>query len=286
FELSADFHDKAGRFSYSAGFNISSYKNRVVSLGGTKPYVDSASGSGRIGGYSRTVEDEPIGFFYGFKTDGIFQTPKEVRNHVNEAGEQYQPNAKMGDFRFTDTNGDGVLDGDDKVKLGSPHPDFVYGFNLAVGYAGVDLSAIFNGTYGNRIFNAFKYYTHQPLGFANVLSGVVDNTWTVGSGINDQPRMTIEDANDNFRISDFYVEDASYVRLKNLQLGYTLPKRISGKISIEALRIYVSAQNLFTITKYSGLDPEVATGYDRSNGIDIGVYPQTRVFQVGMNLKF
>jgi hypothetical protein len=205
---------------------------------------------------------------------------------VNEAGEQYQPNAKMGDFRYVDADGNGILDDNDKVKLGSPHPDFVYGINLSAGYAGFDVSAIFNGTYGNQIFNAFKYYTHQPLGFANVLSGVVDKAWAVGSGINDQPRMTIEDTNDNFRISDFYVEDASYLRLKNLQLGYTLPKRISTKISIDVLRIYVSAQNLFTITKYSGLDPEVATGYDRSNGVDIGVYPQTRVFQVGINLKF
>ncbi|MDR3260646.1 MAG: TonB-dependent receptor [Tannerella sp.] len=285
-ELSADFRDKAGQFTYTAGFNISAYRNKVISLGGTKPYVDSASGSGRIGGYSRTIENEPIGFFYGFETAGIFQTPNEVRNYVNENGVQYQPNAKMGDFRFVDTDGNGVLDDNDKVNLGSPHPDCVFGFNFSVAYAGFDVSAIFNGTYGNEIFNAFKYYTHRPVGFANVLSGVVDKAWTVGSGINDQPRMTIEDTNDNFRISDFYVEDASYLRLKNLQLGYTLPKRISEKVSIEILKIYVSAQNLFTVTNYSGLDPEVATGNDRSNGIDIGVYPQTRIFQIGLNLTF
>jgi hypothetical protein len=255
-------------------------------MGGTKPYVDSADGSGRIGGYSRTMEGEPIGFFYGYKADGIFQTPEDVMNYVDTNGNMIQPNAKMGDFKFVDIDNNGVLDDNDKVKLGKPHPDIIFGFNLSAAYRGFDISAIFNGVYGNELFNAFKYYTHQPLGFANVAASAAYNAWTIGSGINDQPRMTIEDTSDNFRISDFYVEDGSYLRLKNLQIGYTLPQQVTQKLKLSTLRFYVSAQNLFTVTNYSGLDPEVATNYDRANGVDIGAYPQTRIFQFGLNLKF
>lgn len=285
-EVSAQWRDYDHKVKYSFGFNLSGYQNKVVSMGGTKPYVDSADGSSRIFGYCRTEEGQPIGFFYGYKTDGIFQTPREVNAYVNDEGELIQPNAHMGDFKFVDMDGDGDLDDDDKVNLGSPHPDFYFGINLSVAYAGFDLQATFNGTVGNEIFNAFKYYTHQPLGFANVQSGVVSQAWTVGCGGNSQPRMTLDDSNDNFRISDFYVEDGSYLRLKNLQIGYTFPAAWMNKIRMKTLRIYVAAQNLFTITSYSGLDPEIATGVDRSNGVDIGVYPQTRVFQLGLNIKF
>lgn len=285
-ELSLSWRDWNHKVKWSAGFNVSGYKNKVVSMGGTKPYVDSASGSSRISGYCKTNEGEPIGYFYGYVTDGIFQTPREVDAYVNADGELLQPNAHMGDFRFKDMNGDGKIDDNDKVKLGSPHPDCTIGMNFSISYAGVDLSGNLYASIGNEIFNAFKYYSCQPLGFANVLSGVVDKAWTVGSGENSQPRMTLDDRNDNFRISDFYVEDGSYLRLKDITLGYTFPEKLTSRIKISNLRLYVSARNLFTVTRYSGLDPEVATGTDRANGVDMGVYPQTRVFQFGLNLKF
>ena len=286
FEFAVDWKDDYRGFRYSAGFNISHYRNRVVEMGGTKPYVDSYSGISGVSGYCRTQENMPIGYFYGYKTDGIFQSPRQVAAYVNKDGELLQPNALMGDFRFVDANGDGKIDDNDKVMIGSPHPDFYYGFYFSVAYFGFDLQASFYGTYGNEIFNVFKYYTHRPVGFANVASGVVDKCWTVGSGIEDQPRITLEDRNNNYRPSDYYVEDGSYLRLKNLQIGYTVPAKCLEKARIKNIRVYLSGQNLFTITKYSGLDPEIGTGSDRVAGVDAGNYPQTRVYQVGLNFTF
>lgn len=285
-EMSIDWRDDIKDFSYSVGFNVSGYKNKVISLGGTKPYVDSYGDISALSGYCRTQEGMPIGYFYGFKTDGIFQTPREVANYVSENGSQLQPSAMMGDFRFVNTKQDEVINDEDKIYLGSPHPDVYLGLNLSLSYKNIDLQAAFYGTIGNEIFNAFKYYTSRPVGFANVESGAVAKCWTVGSNIDDQPRLTLEDGNNNYRISDYYVEDGSYLRLKNLQLGYSIPERLLKHVGMSNCRLYLASQNLFTLTRYSGLDPEIANGSARSNGVDVGNYPQTRVFQFGFNVSF
>ncbi len=284
-ELQIDYADAFRDFSWGVNFNLSSYKNKVIDLGGALPYVDSIGDVG-VSGFCRTVENMPIGYFYGYVTDGIFQTPAEVAAYVNKEGDLYQPKAEPGDFRFKDVNNDGTIDDEDKTMIGSPHPDLMMGLNLNFAWKNFDLSASFSGVFGNEIFNAFKAITYQPIGYRNLCKKAIERAWTAGSGINDVPRLTNSQNNDNYRVSDFYVEDGSYFRLKNLQIGYSLARKHCEKIRLQGLRIYVSAYNLFTATSYSGLDPDVSSTNDRTNGVDIGNYPSMRTIQLGINLKF
>ncbi len=284
-ELQIDYADAIRDFSWGASFNISSYRNKVIDLGGALPYVDTIGDVG-VSGFCRTVENMPIGYFYGYVTDGIFQTPAEVASYVNDKGELYQPKAEPGDFRFRDVNNDGTIDDNDKTMIGSPHPDLMLGLNLNFSYRNFDLEASFSGVIGNDIFNAFKAITYQPVGYRNICKDAIYSAWTAGSGINDVPRITSSQNNDNYRVSNFYVEDGSYFRLKNLQIGYSLARRHCEKIRLKGLRIYLSAYNLFTVTSYSGLDPDISSTNDRTNGVDVGNYPQMKTVQLGVNLKF
>lgn len=285
FELSLDWKDTVGKFSYSVGGNLTLNRNKVISLGGALPYVDSGGGNYTVTGYCRTVENMPIGYFYGYRTAGIFQTPAEVAEYTNADGELLQPYANPGDFRFVDVNSDGVIDDYDKTFLGSPHPDFYYGINFSCSYMGVSLNLILNGVQGNEIFNAFKEWCYKPVGYQNLLAGTLEKSWTSGSGINDFPALKSVDKNDNYRASDFYVEDGSFLRVKTIELGYTFPRKWCEKIRCTP-RLYVALNNFFTITKYSGLDPELASGWDRATGVDIGNYPQCKSVQMGINIKF
>ena len=285
FEFAIDWRDRVGKFDYSVGFNFTTNKNKVVSLGGALPYVDSGGGNYTVTGYCRTVENMPIGYFYGYRTDGIFQTPAEVASYTNKDGELLQPYADPGDFRFVDTNKDGVIDDYDKTFIGSPHPDFYYGINLSCSYYGVSLNVILNGVQGNEIFNAFKEYCYKPVGYQNLLAGTLEKSWSPGSGINDYPILKNIDKNDNYRASDFYIEDGSFLKVKSIELGYTFPRKWCEKIHFTP-RIWVALNNILTITKYSGLDPELASGWDRATGVDIGNYPQCKSIQMGINIKF
>lgn len=286
FEFQASYKNNYENFNYGVGANISFYKNNVISLGGSMPYVDSAGGEFNVTGYSRTEENMPIGYFYGYVTDGIFQSPDEVNSYVNKDGELLQAKAQYGDMRFVDINGDGEIDDKDKTMIGSPHPDFIFGGNIFMEYKGIDLNLDFTGTYGNDIFNAFKEYSHRSLGYQNIGKGNAYNAWTGGSNVNDIPRLTHNDVNDNYRASDFYIEDGSFFRLKNLQIGYSFSSKVMRKMKLKRLRLYISVSNLFTITKYSGMDPEIGSGFDRANGVDIGNYPQVRTIQIGTNIQF
>jgi len=272
------------------GANISFINNEVTSLGkAATPYV-SGFNQGIGGNTTRMEEGKPMGYFYGYETDGIFQNTFEVREYTSSDGEIIQPNAVPGDFRFKDLNGDGRISDLDQTQIGNPHPDFIYGFTGNFEFKGFDLSIFVQGGYGNEIVNAL---TRHDLRISNQQIRRLDR-WTPDNPSNDEPRASLSDLNGNFRFSDYYIEDGSFARLKTLQLGYTIPLGISKKVWANKIRFYISAQNLITLTKYTGLDPEIGKrdAFDNSisasldYGIDRGLYPQAKIFIGGINLKF
>lgn len=294
FEFSAQWQGELAKdLLLTIGGNIATVKNEVLSLG---------TGSALVGGsvYSRgsgtrTQVGSAIGEFWGYKTGGLIQTAEQLATV-----KKIQPNAGLGDFVFLDMNSfaadgktltgkpDGKLNEADKTFIGSPIPDFTYGFNLSLAYKNFDLAVFVEGVYGNDIFNANRAYTYST-GSTFQKNRAVLNAWTPENRNTNIPRINGDDNNDNMRISDFYVEDGSYLRLKNVQLGYTFPKEWMQKMKMQNLRIYISGQNLFTITDYSGADPEIgqlsSTDY-LSRGFDYGTYPQSRTITGGISLTF
>jgi TonB-dependent starch-binding outer membrane protein SusC len=227
---------------------------------------------------------ERAGSFYGYKIERLF-TAEDCDQEGKVINDPAQPNARAGDYKFVDSNKNGLIDPEDRIILGNPYPDFTFGVYQSVQLRNFDLSFFIQGTRGNEIFNATKYWTYNPYGFSNWTSDVANSYRFPGE--NDEGntntnlhRMDEQDRNGNFRVSDFYIEDGSYLRLKNIQLGYSILIKISKQIQIQKLRIWLGAQNLFTWTNYSGLDPEVG-GW----GIDCGIYPQPRVYMAGVNLE-
>ncbi|MFI2743681.1 TonB-dependent receptor [Zhouia sp. PK063] len=292
FEITAKYFGKIGdHIKFKIGGNLSHYKNEVTSLGQGQTYVESVPGA-RVTGASRTMVGHPIGEFYGWKTNGIFQNQSQIDDYTQN-GNPIQPNARPGDFKFVDIDGDGAITDNDKTTIGSPHPDFIYGGTIEVTYKAFDLSFFLQGTKGNDLFNINKYTIHRPLGFDNIEAGAAYASWTVENQSNTHPTMSISDPNNNFRASNWYVENGSYMRIKNVQLGYNFPEKVLTKLYMSGLRIYIAAQNLFTITKYSGLDPEFGAysvgdsgQQQRLMGVDYFAFPQSRTFQIGCNIKF
>ena len=253
--------------------------------------------------FYRVEDGYPIGYFYGYKTDGLFQTQAEVDNYVNSDGVQLQKTALPGDVKRVDLNGDGVINDDDKTKIGDPNPHYTYGLNLNLEYKGLDFSMNLYGQGGNQIFKGYRdvgrAYVNSPAEDLNAWHWVDNNgngVLDAGEGVgNTIPRVTGgKDANNNWRfISDLYIKPGGFMRVKSINLGYDFKKLIT-KLPVEKLRIYVSATNLLTFTKYDGLDPEVGYGsFYNSNGIlsdpyashiDLGFYPTPRTFLVGVNV--
>lgn len=276
FEFMVNHRNQKGLVEYEIGGNISFIRNEVTDLGeGGQPIsTGSVFGIGDLVAY--TEIGQPIAYFYGYETAGIFQTDEEA------AAYEALPNAQAGDVIFVDQNDDGVIDSDDKTMIGNPHPDFTYGFNASVNYKSFDFSLFLQGTYGNEILNGvFRY----DLNTTNLPVEALER-WT-GEGTSDwYPRISHSDPNQNNRISDRFVEDGSFLRVKNVQLGYTLPESVMQRLQIGKCRVYVAASNLFTFTKYSGLDPEVGTRGTLEIGIDRGFYPAARSFMAGVNVNF
>lgn len=276
-ELSLSYKDKVGDdFSYNLSLNLGRAKTKVINLG----EIDFLSaGFVRLGNATRTQEGEEIGAFYGYVTDGIFQTQEEIDKHAK------QPGAKPGDIRFKDLNGDKKINSEDKTFIGSPYPDFTYGFNFSASYKDFDFSMFWQGVYGNDIFNYMIFETMNPGKTTSKYTDIL-NSWNGEGSSSSIPRLTTKDKNDNFRISDRYIEDGSYLRLRNIQLGYSFPMNFSEKLRVERVRLYVAAQNLFTFTNYSGLDPEIGKYDSLSTGIDRGTFPHARTWMIGANITF
>lgn len=289
FEIEINYRRSFGDFSFNVGGNASLLRNKLVNLGNDTGYMmlDSFSTMGSV---SRAENGETYPFFYGLKTAGIFQTAEEVAaySYVDADGvtQLIQPNAQPGDVRFVDLNGDGQIDDNDRTKIGKATPDWTFGFNAGFEWKGIDFSMVWQGVAGNDIFDATR---RTDISSANQPRWMLDR-WT-GPGTSDRlPRYTLNDTNNNWKVSDLYIKDGSYLRLKNITLGYTLPERWTKRVFIRKIRVYVSAENLLTFTKYDGFDPEISASQIGSQygsqGIDRGIYPQSRTFYFGANIAF
>ncbi len=280
-ELSLNWRENRGDFNYSIGLNGAYNKNTMTQISNEEKVLPGASWA-IAGEVTRAEQGFPIAYFWGYKTAGIFQNQTEIFQHINSNGDVLQPNAKPGDVRFVDVNGDGVINPDDRTQIGNPTPDVTYGFNASVDYKGIDFSFLFQGTIGNDVFNGMQ---RQDLRYTNRPTSILDR-WDGEGTSNTVPRYTWIDTNNNYRVSDLYIENGSYLRLKNIQIGYSLPTSIINKIGASVCRIYVSAENLFTITKYTGADPEIGALSSFDIGIDRAIYPQARTFRLGATLTF
>lgn len=275
-DLSYKWH--AGPVNFSISGNISYLKNRLIDYGNEAgaSNLDNVQGVGIV---SRAENGEVYPFFYGYKTDGLFQTEAEVKSYVNSNGDLLQPNARPGDVRFVDFNGDGKIDDNDRTKIGKGMPDITYSLTYGMDFYGVDLNLFFQGVGGNQVFDA----TRRPdLSLSNQPAWIL-NRWTGPNTSTRIPRMTEQDPNDNWRSSDLYIKNGAYLRLKTLQVGYSFPKAWMKKIHFTKIRLYFSAENLLTITGYDGFDPEIGSG-GTSIGIDAGCYPQSRTMSFGANI--
>jgi TonB-dependent starch-binding outer membrane protein SusC len=279
-ELELGYSKKIEALSLEMSGNVSKIVNKVTNLGPEKKFLVGQAFSPQGLEITRTSVSEPFGYFFGYKTDGIFQNQAEVAAHKGKDGALLQPDARAGDFRFKDINSDGKIDADDRTKIGDPTPSLTYGFNFAAGFKGFDLILFGQGVSGNQVFRATRRFDLQ---MANMTTDALAR-WTGEGTSTTYPRLVMNDPNKNFsRSSDFYVEDGSFFRIRTLQLGYTIPLSIVSKIGIKKCRVYVSGNNLLTLTKARGFDPEIGGG---SFGVDRGIYPQALFFLVGGYLTF
>lgn len=288
YEFNATYRNKWNELNFSVDLNVSSYKNTVRSLGGGEPIF---GGEQRLGYTTKTMAGHPIGEFFGYIVEGVFQNQKEVdaANHLSAEGEYYQDKlTRPGDFKFKDLNGDGKITAEDRGFIGSPHPDFTYGLTFTADYHQFDFSLFLQGVQGNNIFNVFKYYTNQNTGYFNAPANMLQNAWHGEGTSNSQFMISASTANNNLRPSSWYIEDGSFLRIKNLQVGYNFGKWICRKLALSSCRFYIGGQNLYTLTRYSGLDPELAdlSGNPLNSGIDFAKYPQGRTILTGLSIKF
>jgi TonB-linked SusC/RagA family outer membrane protein len=291
-DFTVGYAEAKGDFTYGLSVNATRAISKIDKLAnGQALYSGNTPIFGRP---SKTEEGGYVGAFYGYQNTGIFQNQGEIDAYRSASGTLIQPGAKPGDFRFEDLNGDGVINADDQKFIGNPTPAMTFGVNLNLGYKGFDLQASLVGSLGNDVVNANKGWWYSGSYNYNKISGLENTAWHGEGTSNTVPRITANDNNQNLtRFSNFYVEDGSYARVRNLQLGYTFRKEVSSALHMASLRLYVSGQNLFTFTKYSGLDPEI--GYGRSytdassalnRGVDLGNYPTNRTYLVGANIAF
>ncbi|MEI9944596.1 MAG: hypothetical protein WDN26_10305 [Chitinophagaceae bacterium] len=298
FEFLLGYHDKAGDLRWDVSANATFLKNKVLSLAPGLTNLVAGADAADYGGFdvTNTQPGLPIQYFYGFIVDGIFQTKAEVDAspaQVNPAvGVTYNPaiHTSPGDLKFRDLNKDGKIDLNDRTYLGSYLPKMSYGFNISLNYKGFDLAAFFQGVYGNKIYNDTRVITEGMIRFFNAGTQVL-NAWTPTNTNTDIPRAVSGDPNGNARTSTRFLENGSYLRLKNVSLGYNISSaKLNSwtKGTVSSFRIYVSGQNLLTFTNYSGYDPEVGnrTGGNLVNSIDWAIYPQPKTVQVGIQANF
>lgn len=304
-ELLLAWRDNIGDFRYGLSVNLSQNKNKVVDLGLSTAYIYDggeypfdASGSDRP---FKTINNSPIGMLWGLKTDGLITSQAEIdalNAKARENGHEYYSSALtgVGDLKFVDLNGDGTITNDDRTFIGSPWPDITYGFNIDLGYKGFDLSANFVGVAGREIMNYSKSFQESFVDDWTTTYDIFNSSFFLGNGLTDQPRVVavdpttgaiIKDPNRNYSYySDYIVEDGSYLKLKSLTLGYTLPKKVSKKLFLNHLRFYVTGYNLLTFTKFSGLDPEFSGNKTAYSGYSIYQFPQSKMISFGVDVNF
>jgi len=282
FELALNWNDNVGELRYGVNLNLSHNKNEVTRI---------ANGEGIIHGDANVLSQGttemyraevgyPIGYFWGYKTAGIFQNQEQIDNTEAILQENPQP----GDVIFVDTNGDGAITSEDKVEIGNPHPDFTMGFSFNLAYKGFDLAVTTNGAFGHQIAKSYRSFADSKV--QNYTTDIFGR-WHGEGTSNKLPRLSSGSHVNWQEISDIYIEDADYVKIQNVTFGYDF-KKLLPNIPFGQARLYVSGQNLYTFTKYSGQDPEIGYGGGQSwvSGVDLGFYPSPRTYLVGVNLKF
>lgn len=292
YELMISWNDKVGDFKYGVNLSGAHNQNKVTKLANAEGIIMGttnvlAQGTSYV---SRVEVGQPIGYFYGYKTDGVLQNQAEVNNYVTADGKPIRIGSELdtprrpGDLRFVDYNGDGVIDEKDKVKIGSPHPDFELGVQLNAEFKGVYVNATLAGKFGMQVMQSYRDFAGSPM--QNHPTSVF-NRWHGEGTSNTMPRLSaVANANSNY-VSDIYLHDADFLRINNLTLGYRFDKLLKTVEWLQAASLYVSVNNLYTFTKYDGMDPDVGYGPDSwSSGIDLGLYPLPRTVMMGVNLTF
>jgi len=287
-ELGLSYDGVAGDFRYTIGVNGAYNKNKVAEIPTSDGIIHGANGQlfDNSLEFYRAQTGFPIGYFWGLSTAGIFQSEAEVNAHRSSNNTLIQPSAQPGDVRYVDQNDDGIINDLDRGMIGNPNPDYTFGINLSANYKGFDFSLLASGVIGNEIVQSYRNHANQ---YANYTTSILGRWHGPGSS-NTMPRVTENSAN-WINFSDLYIHEGDYLRLSNITVGYDFG-RIFKKSYLRQVRIYASAQNLYTFTKYSGMDPEIGYGIDNgerdrfSSGIDLGYYPRPRTFLLGANIRF
>ena len=283
FDLGINYRGKTGNFRYQVGANIGVYKNNVNKLN-DDPNATIFGFSTRLPAISATKAGLPIASYYGYIVDGVIKDAAEAGKAA-----KFGTYTREGVFNFRDINGDGVITAADRTIIGDPHPDFTYGLNLNVGYKNFDLTVFAQGSQGNEIFNYVRYWTDFNTFQGNRSLDLLNNSWKKSGDVASLPRLNSGDATSQ-QISTYFIEDGSYMRIKNIQLTYTIPASALKKVGIGSAQIYIQGQNLFTITKYTGLDPDInlrrsgLNNQDIHMGIDEGSYPVSKSFLLGVRI--
>lgn len=277
FEFTINTKNFVGEFKWETNLNMSFNHNEVVSIGGLEI----------LNGVSLIREGQPINSFYGYKLGGVYQTLDEVftgpvmeNRAADKASHNPYKNTSPGDMWFVDVDGNGEINDLDRTVIGNPSPDCIFGFNNTFSYKNFDLSIFFQGALGNQVWNGVRASHESMNSTYNQLASTLER-WTGEGTSSSMPRAIYADPNNNSRASTRWLENGSYAKLKNLTFGYTLPENWTNRAKVKALRLYVSFDNLCTITNYSGLDPEVGL-----SGLDYGVYPSARTYMFGVSVKF
>ncbi len=294
-EFIASYYKRQGKFTWDVSANLSTVKNKVLNFGSNIKTPIFAGSNADFGGFdiTRTLPGDAVQSFYGWGVTGIFQSQAEIDSYNvkdGNAATTYQANAKPGDIIFTDVNNDGTINGDDRFVMGSFIPKFSYGASFNANYKNFDFSIFLQGVAGNKIYNGTKVLSQGMLRLFGAGKDVL-NAWTPNNTNTNIPRAVDGDPNNNTRTSERFLEDGSYLRIKAMSIGYSIPKDILGRIgkgAISNFRVYLSTQNLLTITQYSGYDPEIGSRFNSAltSGIDYGQFPQARTILVGVQVGF
>jgi len=278
--------------SFDASLTFTTYKNKIVKIAEGINYFDFTIPATRIGSFNRNAVGQALGTFWGYQVEGLWQSQAEITAADGADGNattKFQDGAEPGFFRYANLDAsNNVIDPKDRTYIGNPNPDFTYGLNLGANYKGFDLSIFFYGSQGNDIFNYNRWWIDFWPSFQNQKSkNLLYNSWTPTRTDASTPKASNKsNFSNNTQSVSFYVEDGSFLRLKNLQIGYTIPKSSISKIGLTNARVYVQGVNLFTATKYTGVDPDLNTGDDRAFGVDLGAYPLVKQYTVGLNIGF
>lgn len=279
-ELELGYKNRLGEVNFSLNGNASYLKNEVTDIGAGVSFLNGAGFQASTYNITRTMVGEAFNSFYGFKTMGIFQNQGEIEAYKNADGALIQPNARPGDFKWADLDGNGAIDANDRTFIGDPTPNWSFGFTLNLEWNNFDALVFGQGVAGNKVFQGLRRLDINNANYSTRALG----RWTGEGSSNDYPRLTDADANNNFtNPSEFYLEDGSYFRLKTVQIGYSIPSDITRRIGLQKIRLYAMAENLLTFTKYTGYDPEIGGGI---MSIDRGIYPQARSYMFGLNVAF